>query len=121
MATRDLVQSYYDSLAHKDDKWQGMYVEEAFFADASLTLKAEGRPAVIQSFTPFLKTVEGVKVKQMIVEGNTACAIVAYVYVNPKGAKLNQDVAEVWEVKGEKLAKLIIYFDLTEYRAFMRS
>ncbi len=56
----------------------------------------------------------------MIVEGEKACAVVGYVYVNPKGQKLQQDVAELWEVKDRKLAKLTIYFDLTDYRTFMR-
>jgi len=55
----------------------------------------------------------------MIVEGGNACAIVGYTYVNPKGGKLSQDVAEVWEVNAGKLAKLTIYFDLTAYRNFM--
>lgn len=120
MSIRNLVQSYYLSLNQKDEKWQELYSEDAVFSDASQTLNAKGKASVIQSFTPFLKGVEGVKVKQMIVEGEDSCAIVSYDYVNPKGEKMNQDVAEVWEVKDGKLAKLTIYFDLTAYRNFMR-
>jgi ketosteroid isomerase-like protein len=120
MATRDLVQSYYGSLSQKNDTWQNLYANDAVFSDASQTLNAKGKAAVIQSFIPFLKGVEGVKVKQMIVEGEKACAVVAYDYVNPKGQKMQQDVAEVWETKDAKLAKLTIYFDLTAYRNFMR-
>lgn len=112
---------YYESLARKDDKWQELYAEDADFSDASRTLSAKGRQAVVQAFVPFLKGVAGVKVKQLIVEGDRACAIIGYDYVNPKGKKLSQDVAEVWEVKGEKLITEVIYFDLTEYRSFMRS
>jgi ketosteroid isomerase-like protein len=121
MSTRSLVQSYYNSLREKDDTWQSLYAEDAVFCDASRTLDANGKAAVIQSFVPFLKGVHDVRVKQMIVEEGNACAIIAYVYVNPKGEKLNQDVAEVWEVRDGKLAKLTIYFDLTAYRSFMRS
>jgi len=120
MSTRGLVQNYYDSLNQKDDKWQELYSKDAVFSDASQTLNAKGKIAVIQSFTPFLKGVEEVKVKQMIVEGGNACAIVGYEYVNPRGEKMSQDVAEVWEVKNEQLTKLTIYFDLTAYRNFMR-
>ncbi|HVH31363.1 MAG TPA: nuclear transport factor 2 family protein [bacterium] len=120
MATRDLVQSYYDSLSQKNDNWQNLYSKDAVFSDASQTLTAKGEAAVIQSFVPFLKGVEGVKVKQMIVEGEKACAIVGYDYVNPKGQKMRQDVAEVWETRDGKLAKLTIYFDLLAYRNFMR-
>ncbi len=120
MATKDLVQSYYDSLSQKNDKWQNLYANDAVFSDASQTLNAKGKAAVIQSFVPFLKGVEGVKVKQLIVEGEKACAVVGYVYVNPKGQKMPQDVAEVWETKDGKLAKLTIYFDLIAYRNFIR-
>jgi ketosteroid isomerase-like protein len=121
MSTKDLVLSYYDSLNRKDGKWQELYSEDASFADASQTLNAKGKAAVLQSFTPFLKGVESVKVKQLIVDGKDACAIVSYDYVNPKGAKMRQDVAEVWQVNNGKLTQLTIYFDLTAYRNFMRS
>ena len=120
MSTRDLVQSYYDSLGRKDDKWQELYSKDAVFSDASQALNAKGKVAVIQSFIPFLKGVEGLRVRRMIAEGGNACAIVSYDYVNPKGGKMSQDVAEVWQVKDGKLTKLTIYFDLTAYRSFIR-
>jgi ketosteroid isomerase-like protein len=120
MSTGALIQRYYDSLANHDNAWQNLYADDAHFSDASGTLDAQGRAAVIQSFTPFLKGVADVRVKQLIVDGGDACAVVDYTYVNQKGATMRQDVAEVWQVRGEKLAKLTIYFDLTAYRAFMR-
>lgn len=49
-----------------------------------------------------------------------ACSVISYTYVNPKGEKLNQEVAEISEVKDCKLARVTIYFDLTAYRSFMR-
>ena len=119
MYTKDLVQSYYKSLEEKDDKWKDLYLEDAVFSDASQTLLAKGKEAVVQSFTPFLKGVAGIKIKKLIVEGETACAIVGYEYVNPKGESMAQDVAEIWEVKNDKVAKLTIYFDLTAYRNFI--
>jgi len=121
MATQSLVQRYYDSISQKGDAWQELYSDDAAFMDASQTLNAVGKTAVIQSFIPFLKGVDKVKVKQMIVAGDEACAIVRYSYVNPKGAKMDQDVAEVWKVGNGKLVRLVIYFDLTAYRNFMRS
>ncbi len=120
MSTRDLIRSYYESLNRKDDHWQELYNDDAVFSDASQTLNAKGKAAVIQSFIPFLKGVDKVKVKQMITEGDDVCAIVSYDYINPKGARMNQDVAEVWKLKNGKLAKLTIYFDLIAYRDFMR-
>jgi ketosteroid isomerase-like protein len=120
MSARDIVQRYYDSLAAKTIDWQQLYADDATFSDAAEILRANGRQAVIESFTPFLKGVTGVQVKRMIVDENAACAIIGYEYQNPKGQKLSQDVAEVWEVRGEKLTRLTIYLDLTAYRSFMR-
>ncbi len=120
MSTRDLVQSYYNSLNNKNDKWQELYSEDANFLDASHTLNAKGKIEVIKSFTSFLRGVESVNVRQIIVENEHACAVVNYNYINPKGQKMNQDVAEVWEVNDEKLTKLTVYFDLTAYRNFMK-
>jgi ketosteroid isomerase-like protein len=120
MSTKQLIAQYYDSLNQKNNKWQELYSEDAVFSDASQTLDARGKAAVIQSFVPFLKGVAKVQVKQMIVEDDSTCAIIGYVYVNQKGDRMSQDVAEVWQVKNTELAKLTIYFDLTAYRNFMR-
>ena len=120
MSTKDLIQQYYESLNKKDDIWQTLWADDAVFSDASNVLNAKGKAAVIQSFTPFLKGVVQVKIKQLIIDGNNACAIVAYNFINPKGEKMSQDVSEVWEVNNEKLSQLTIYFDLTAYRSFMR-
>jgi ketosteroid isomerase-like protein len=120
MRTKDIVQSYYDSLAKKNEDWKALYAEDAVFYDASKTLNARGKKAVIESFIPFLKQVEAVKVKHLMEENGSACAIVNYDYVNPKGLKMSQDVAEVWRIRDGKLSELAIYFDLTAYRSFMR-
>ena len=120
MSTHDIVMSYYESQIHKNNAWKDLWAENAVFADASQTLLANGKEAVIRSFTPFLNGVAALKITQMIIEGESACSIIRYTYINPKGETMNQDVAEVSEVKDGELAKLTIYFDLTDYRRFMR-
>ncbi len=120
MSTEEVVKSYYESQNQKDNQWKDLWSGDAVFSDASQTLLAKGKESVIQSFMPVLKGVESLKISQLIVEGEKACSIISYTYVNPKGEKMNQDVAEVAEVDGGKLAKLTIYFDLTAYRSFMR-
>ena len=120
MSTEEVVNSYYESQRRKDDHWKDIWADDAVFSDASQTLLARGREAVIQSFTPFLKGVKGLKISQLILEGDQACSIISYTYINPKGAELHQDVAEVAEVRQDKLVRLTLYFDLTAYRSFMR-
>lgn len=120
MDTRELITQYYASLNAKDDAWKSMWAEGAVFADASRTLSAEGKQAVIASFDPFLNGVRAAGVIESIVDGFKACFVVRYTYMNQKSETLVQDVAEVWEVDGEKLSSLTIYFDLTAYGSFMR-
>jgi ketosteroid isomerase-like protein len=119
MSTQEVIKGYYESQIKKDDKWKELWADNAIFSDASQTLLATGKEAVIQSFMPFLNGVESLKIAQMIVEDDQACSIISYTYINPRGEKMNQDVAEVSEVRDGKLAKLTIYFDLTAYRSFM--
>lgn len=120
MDTRELISGYYDSLNSKDDRWKSMWSQDATFSDASKTLEAQGRQAVIESFEPFLRGVESVEVVRSIVEGSAACFVVRYTYVNQKSETLTQDVAEVWTVRDGELTSLTLYFDLTAYRTFVR-
>jgi len=119
MTTQEILQNFYDSLGNKNDGWQKHLAEDVKFSDASKKLHAEGKGAFIQSFTSFLRAVENVQLKQMIIEGASACAVVGYNYVSPSGEKLHQDDAEVWKIVDGKIYSLTIYFDITEFRNFM--
>lgn len=119
MTAREIIQNFYTALAQKNDAWQKDLAGDVVFSDASQRLHAEGRQAFIQSFIPFLRSVANVQMKQLIVEGADACAVVSYDYVSPSGNKLHQDDAEVWKVMDGKIVALTIYFDITEYRNFM--
>jgi ketosteroid isomerase-like protein len=119
MTVTEIIRSFYDGLAQKNDEWQKHLSEKVVFSDASKRLRAEGKDAFIQSFIPFLRAVESVQLKQLIVEDTNACAVVSYDYRSPKGSTLHQDDAEVWKVVDGKIVALTIYFDITEFRDFM--
>jgi len=119
METTELVQGFYNGLARKDAGWHDLLSDDVTFSDASGKLQAHGRDAFIQSFTTFLRAVEKVQLMRLIVEGANAAAVVSYDYVNPRGEKLHQDDAEVWTVRDGAIGSLTIYFDITEFRAFM--
>lgn len=119
MTTADVINNFYEGLAQKTDAWQRDLAEDVVFGDASQKLHAEGRNAFIQSFASFLRAVEHVELRQLIVEGSDAAAVVSYDYVSPSGGKLHQDDAEVWKIVDGKIATLTIYFDITEFRTFM--
>jgi ketosteroid isomerase-like protein len=119
--TKDIVQRYYKSLEEKSDDWKDIYSDDVVFSDASQVLLAKGKEEVVKALILFLNGVTGVKIKELIVEDDRSCAIISYDYVNSKKERMNQDVAEILEVKNGKLTKQTIYFDLTAFRTFMSS
>src|SRR5262249_55524183 len=119
MTVREIIKQFYTDLAQKNVEWQKHLAPNVVFSDASNKLHEEGVDAFIQSFTSFLRAIEHVELKQLIVQGTNACAVVSYDYVSPKGAKLHQNDAEVWKVIDGRIAALSIYFDITEFRTFM--
>ncbi len=119
MLVKEVIQNFYRGLAQKNGGWQENISENIHFSDASKKLQAEGKPAFIQSFNRFLQGVENVQLKQLIIEGSEACAVIGYNYISPKGNRMHQEDAEVWKVVDGKIVALTIYFDITEYRNFM--
>ena len=119
METKAVVEHFYQGLDRKDGSWQRDLADDVAFSDASGRLRADGRDAFIQSFTTFLRAVEQVEVRSLIVDGPNAAAVVGYDYRNPKGDSLHQDDAEIWRVEDGKVKALTIYFDITEFRTFM--
>lgn len=120
MTPKEVVWQYYDNLAQKNDKWASLFAEDITFSDSAMNINEAGKDAVTKSFEQFLKGVEDFRVKLMIGENETVIAIVNYDFVNSHEEKFNQDVAEVWKVKDGKLSSLILYFDITAFRNFVR-
>jgi hypothetical protein len=50
-----------------------------------LKIHEEGKEAVTKSFDRFLQAVQAIRVKQLIVENENACAIASYDFVSPQG------------------------------------
>jgi hypothetical protein len=65
----EVIKSYYSSQSNQDDQWKDLWSDDGVFSDASQTLLANGKEAVIQAFTPFLKGVTALK----IAHGNSRC------------------------------------------------
>lgn len=119
MNAKETIENFYSSLNRKDDGWQRDLAPNVKFSDASGKLNAEGKEAFIRSFTSFLRGVERVQLKQLILQGSDGAAVVGYDYISPKGNRMHQDDAEVWRIQDGMIAALTIYFDITEFRSFM--
>ena len=115
MDTRDVVQSFYDGLGRRDGSWQQNLAPDVVFSDASGRLQASGREAFVKAFTPFLSSVRRVELRQLVVDGSAAAAVVGYDYVNPKGEHLHQDDAEVWRVENGQWVKDTLWGEPAAY------
>jgi ketosteroid isomerase-like protein len=107
------IERYYGLLAGKGDFTH--LLSESF--TISGCLEGSGKNAhCANTFFPLVKKFE---VKKIISEGENACALVDYELGTPNGEKYSCACAEVFEIKGGKIASLAIYFDTAAYQKFM--
>ncbi len=116
MTTKETVQRYYDGVAQREG-WQSVISDSMAFASPNQNTK--GKDAYVQGTARFLQNVRGSKVKELIIEGEKAYALVDYEMVSPRGETRSFPVAEILSVKDEKINSSTILFDTTAFRAFM--
>ena len=115
MDTKELIDKYYDLLSKKGD-W-GSLLSDDFLLTGTVQKESRGREAYVSN--NFFKGIKNLKVKNVIIEGDSACAVVNYDLASPKGNSFNADVAEVWKVKNGKLDSIAIYFDTSFFQKAM--
>jgi ketosteroid isomerase-like protein len=116
MTTKETVQRYYDAVARKEG-WQSVISESMAFASPSQNTR--GKDTYVQGTARFLQNVRDSKVKELIIEGDKAYALVDYEMVSPKGETRWFPVAEILSVKDEKIDSSTILFDTAAFRLFM--
>ena len=112
MSARETVERYFDRLKQKSG-WEALLADDiAFTSFTSPNKHVEGKPAYLQATKRFYSTIAGVEVRDLLVDGDRACALTRYDIVPPNGGPAFQsDVAEVFSVRDGKIAALGIYFD----------
>ena len=114
MSTGDVVRKYFDALAHKQS-WQSFLADDvAFTSHVTPVKEVAGKNAYLQSTSRFFSMVAGVEVKDLIVDGERACALTSYALNTPRGG-FQSDVAEVFTVRDGKIKSLSIYFDSSPF------
>jgi ketosteroid isomerase-like protein len=113
--TKELLDKYYEGLRKKGDF--GSILSDAFSLTGTVVKETIGREAYVNN--NFFKGMLSLKIKSTIIEGDSACVIVNYDLMSPKGNKFSADVAEVWNVKNGKLDSAAIYFDTAYFQKAM--
>jgi ketosteroid isomerase-like protein len=111
MATRDLLQRYFQEL-EKRGSWETFLADDLKFTSFTSPVKElSGKAAYLESTRRFFSMIRGVEVRDLLVEGSKACAFTRYQLEAPNGNRFQSDVAELFRLKDDRIAALSIYFD----------
>ena len=116
--TRELLDNYYNGFSQKQG-WESVISDDFKFigGDMMKTEPIVGKQAYIEVIKRFSQVFQNMRVKEMIMDKDSACVIENYDYVFPNGKAINGDVASIWKIKEGKLAELRIFFDTLTFQA----
>jgi len=117
MSTKDVIQSYFSAI-HKGG-WESYIADEFTFLSSNLDKIARGKAAYIEGAGRFFRLTTSVEIRQLVVEGNTACAVARYQLRSPKGNTDVCDVAEILTVNVDKTDSSKIFFDTKAFQDFV--
>jgi ketosteroid isomerase-like protein len=109
---KGLLDIYYKGFAEKAN-WDSVIADDFQYVGGDLT-KTEpliGKQLYIEVIKRFSQLFTAMRVKEMIIQGDSACVIGNYDFRFPSGQEINGNVAELWTAKNGKLQSLRIYFD----------
>jgi len=112
MNTKQTIERYFDRLKDKSG-WEGLLADDVTFTSFTIPNKrADGKAAYLQATKRFYSTIARVEVRDLLIDGDRACAFTHYDLRPPNGGPTFQsDVAEFFSVKDGKIGSLGIYFD----------
>ena len=112
MNTRDTIERYFDRFQQKSE-WQALLADNVAFTSFTIPNKqVSGKDAYLQATKGFYSMIRRMELRNLIVDGNSACALTHYELQPPNGGPAFQsDVAEVFTVTDGTITSLEIYFD----------
>ena len=113
--TKELLHNYYVKLSKKGDF--GVFLSDDFLLTGTIIKESKGKEEYIKN--NFFRAVLNLKIKSTIIEGESACVVVNYDLMSPKGNKFNIDIAEIWKAREGKLISKAIYFDTAYFQKSM--
>lgn len=115
MTTESTIDGYFKALSNGGD-WQEFLAEDIAFTSHGTPQKhLTGRDACVASTRGFYSMIKSLELRQLIIDGDRACALTRYVLQPPAGEPFASDVAEVFTVKDDLIGSFEIYFDSAPY------
>lgn len=117
MSTKSVIEQYFKAI--HGGGWEAFITDDFVFTNSNFDNVARGKAAYVEGAGRFFRATTSVAIRQLVIEGDTACALVRYQLRSPKGNTGVGDVAEILTVRGEKLSSSAIFFDTRAFDAFM--
>lgn len=117
MSTKATIDAYFDALRAGDAWKQHLTDSVTFTSFGTPPTHVTGRDAYIESTEGFYGMVTDFEVRELLVDGDRACALTRYQLQPPTGSSFTSDVAEIFTVDGGRIGALTIYFDSAPYQA----
>jgi len=115
MTTRETIEEYFRRLERKSE-WESLLSDDLEFTSFTSPVKRiRGRTAYLDSTKRFFSMIAGLEVRDVMVDGQKACALTRYRLQPPGGAAFVSDVAEVFGVRDDKIESFDIYFDASPF------
>jgi ketosteroid isomerase-like protein len=115
MTTRETVEAYFARLQQKRD-WASLLSDDMVFTSfTSPVRRLSGRAEFLQSTKRFYGMITAFTMRDLLVDGDKACALTRYELRPPQGPSFPSDVAELFQVQNGKISSFEIYFDTSPY------
>jgi limonene-1,2-epoxide hydrolase len=113
MTTKETVRKYLDSIR---GGFESLLSDDARFTSFTSPIRSvSGKQPFVAATKNFYSKVSGVEVRDLIIDGDRACALTRYDVRGAGGQTFSSDVAEIFSVKNGKIDSLSIYFDTAPY------
>lgn len=116
MTTRATIEGYFTRLAERDG-WDAYFADDLVFTSLTSPPRTiTGKPAVLEATRRFYGSIARLDVRELLVDGDRACALTRYTVAPPNGAPpFESDVAELFIVRDGRIGTFTICFDTAPY------
>jgi ketosteroid isomerase-like protein len=111
MTTKATIDGYFDSLKQQK-AWESFLADDMVFTSFTSPIRqVNGKAAFLESTKRFYSGIITFEVRDLLVDGEKACALTRYQLQRPGMPAFESNVAELFHVRDGKITSFDIYFD----------
>ena len=110
----EIVQTFQQSMGSGTSEWESLFADDVKFKGP--VDKVAGREANIELNKGFSKLLKGYKALTSFEQGNLVALEGVFSLSAPSGKIVELEMAEVYEIKADKIQNIRVYYDAEEFR-----